>query len=218
MNVSSPSLIQIESYFMETRIAKFLSYILHPLLIPAYLAVFLLNTPLFLTFSLSSQAKAGLIGVIAGFTFVLPAAAMLAMRYFKMVSTLQLEIAEERTLPLIITSASYMALLYLLRRIGLPAFFLFFFYGAVVTLVAGLLINLAYKISLHTLAWGSVTAALAGFSIRMGVDFPLVILGAILLAGTAGFARLKLQAHSPAQVYLGFLAGAGIMLLLTFLL
>ena len=203
---------------METKVANILSYIQHPLLITAYLALFLLRLPLFLTYTLSGDVKAGLIGVIIGFTFILPVSAMLAMRYFKLISSLKLEEMHERTLPLIVTSASYMALLYLLRRLGLPSYFLFFFYGAMITLIAGLLINLVYRISLHTLAWGSVAAALTGFSIRMGVDFLPLILAVILLAGMAGSARLILKAHTAPQIYLGFLAGAGIMLALTFAL
>jgi membrane-associated phospholipid phosphatase len=89
-------------------------------------------------------------------------------------------------------------------------------YGALFTLLLGLIINLTYKISLHTLAWGATVASLAGISLKMMIDIPGIIISAVLLSGLVGFARLKLNAHNPSQVYLGWIAGVSIILILTF--
>jgi membrane-associated phospholipid phosphatase len=45
----------------------------------------------------------------------------------------------------------------------------------------------------------------------MVIDSTMLILGLIILSGLVGFARLKLNTHSPAQVYAGF--GVGVTLL-----
>jgi len=203
---------------METKLARALSYILHPLLIPTYAVLLLLNLPFYLTFALPLEFRIWLMVLVFSFTCLIPVASIITLSYFKMISSRELEDSRERTLPLLITSASYFALLYILRNSGIPSYFLYFIYGALFILITGLIINLFYKVSLHTLAWGAAVASFIGISIRMGIAIPAIIMITILFAGLVGFARLKLNAHNSTQVYLGFIAGAGIMLLLTFVL
>jgi hypothetical protein len=152
------------------------------------------------------------------FTFIMPVAIIMTMYYFKMISSPELEQPSQRTLPLIFSSASYIGLLYILRKSGLPDYFLYVIYGALFTLLTGLMINLVYKISLHTLAWGAAVALFVGIWLKIGLEIPAIIIVSILLAGLAGFARLKLNAHNPTQVYLGFATGASIILIMTFAL
>lgn len=201
---------------MESRLASFLSYILHPLLVPTYCVLILLNTPFFLSYTLSFEAKAWLISLIFAFTFIAPVAIILVLYFFGMVDSIELEKPSQRTLPLLFTSVSYMGLLYILRGTALPDYLLYMIYGALFTLLAGMLITLAYKISLHTLAWGAAVSSFIGLSLRMGVNLLPIILTGLFLSGITGYARLKLNAHNPPQVYLGFLTGAFIVLLITF--
>ena len=203
---------------MEIRMARFLSYLLHPLLLPTYATLLLLNLPLFLTYTINLEAKMWLVILVFGFTFLLPVTVVITMYYFRMINNLEFDQPGQRTLPLLFAAVSYYALLYLLRKSGLPAYFLYFIYGALFVLLAGLLINLAYKISLHALAWGAAVTSLIGISVKMGVDIPGTIIISIVMAGLAGFARLKLNAHNPVQVYVGFGIGAGIITVLTFFL
>lgn len=203
---------------MESRLASFLSYILHPLLVPTYCMLVLLNLPLFLSFTLSLEAKAWLISLVFAFTFIAPVAIILTLYFFRMVDSIELEKPSQRTLPLIFTSLSYMGLLYILRSTSLPDYLLYMIYGALFTLLAGMLINLFYKISLHTLAWGAAVASFAGLAMKMGVELLPVIIAGLLLSGITGFARLKLNAHNPPQVYLGFIVGVIIISLITFTL
>ncbi len=54
-----------------------------------------------------------------------------------------------------------------------------------------------------------------GFLMAIGLEynwlFPQIILPMIFLAGIIGYSRLKLNAHTPAQVYIGFLTGWMVM-------
>jgi hypothetical protein len=76
---------------------------------------------------------------------------------------------------------------------------------------------MVFKISLHTLGWGALTATLV--SISMGIGTPLLpfIFVSILLSGIAGYARLMQNAHNQAQVYWGYVAGVSVVLLITVL-
>ena len=203
---------------METRLAKILSYVLHPLLLPTYATLLSLNLPLFLMYTLNFEAKVWLILLVFGFTFLLPVSVIVIMVYFRVIKSLEIEQSSQRTLPLLFAVVSYYALLYLLHKSGLPAYFLYFIYGALFVLLAGVMINLVYKISLHSLAWGAAVASIIGISLKMEIDIPVIIITSILIAGLAGYSRLKLNAHNYTQVYMGFVTGAGIIMVLTFFL
>jgi len=201
---------------MELRIAHILSFLLHPLLIPTYAALLILNLPLFLSSTLSLEAKTWLVILVFVFTCILPTVIILVMYRFRLIDSPELDKSNQRTIPLIFTSLSYMGLLYILRGSGLPDYFLYLIYGALFTLLVGLLINLAFKISQHTLAWGALSGLFIGLAIHQELNMTIIICVTILISGLAGYSRLKLNAHTPPQVYLGFITGVtvtGVMML-----
>jgi len=81
-----------------------------------------------------------------------------------------------------------------------------------------LLINFEFKISAHMAGIGGVTGLLTGIGIRMNIDMTFLIIIAIAIAGLIGFARLKQNAHKPPEVYLGFLTGVAVFVILILLL
>ncbi|HNX43869.1 MAG TPA: hypothetical protein PLJ84_08725 [Bacteroidales bacterium] len=202
---------------METRIARILSYILHPLLLPTLSFILIGTLPSIFVLGLPVKAQLWLLGMVFTFTFLIPVTGTFMLVQFDRVRSIELKESRERTLPLMITGISYMFLYYLVKDASIPAIYLFFIYGSIIVMVAGMLINLFWKISLHTLAWGAATGALTGISLRFMLDIPLTIACTIILSGLAGFARLKLNAHNPTQVYVGFVVGAAMMLLLILL-
>jgi len=203
---------------METRIARFLSYILHPLLIPTLSFPVIYSLPTVFAQVLTYKALLWLLITVFMFTFLIPVAGTLLLLNNSKIKSLEMDQASERTMPLMITGLSYMALYYITRGASIPAIYLYFIYGSIIILVTGMVINLFWKISLHTLAWGAAAGALTGISIQFMIGIPVYIACAVLLAGLAGFGRLKLNAHNQSQVYAGFAVGAGLMLLLTLLL
>jgi membrane-associated phospholipid phosphatase len=54
---------------------------------------------------------------------------------------------------------------------------------------------------------GGITGAILAISYRLQSDIQLSFFSILLIAGFVGYARLKLNAHTPAQVYTGFLVG-----------
>jgi hypothetical protein len=109
-----------------------------------------------------------------------------------------------------------MALLYVLKTTNIPPVFLYLLYSATFSLLVGLLVNLAYKISLHTLGWGALSATLVSISLRMGYALLLPLLVSVVIAGVVGYARLKQNAHSQAEIYLGYVAGAGVIVFIAY--
>lgn len=199
------------------QLSHFLSIILHPLLIPAIATIALMLRPDLYTIVLPNNMKFWFISVVIVFTMLIPLAGVLILLKFNAVNSLEMSVRNERTLPLIISSTSFMVLLFSLKSTGIPPVFLYILYSATFALLAGLLINLFYKISLHTLGWGAIAAAFTGVSLKLGIPLLAFIIVAVLLSGLAGYARLKQNAHNPAQVYLGYVAGISVIILISFL-
>jgi membrane-associated phospholipid phosphatase len=79
-------------------------------------------------------------------------------------------------------------------------------------------ITIRWKISVHMTSWGGLTGFLLVSSFALRVDILMLILISILLAGALGSSRIILKAHTPAQVYAGYLLGVfGMLLVYSFL-
>jgi membrane-associated phospholipid phosphatase len=198
-------------------LSRILSYILHPLLIPTLAISALMLQPDIHTIILPDKIKLWFISVIFLFTMVIPASSVFILLKFNAISSIELKQRNERTIPLLIASTSYMGLLYFMKPAIIPPVFLYVLYSATFALLAGLFINLVYKISLHTLGWGALAATLTVISIRSGTQMLPFVLISILLSGLIGYARLKENAHNQAQVYLGYIAGVCVVILINFL-
>lgn len=124
---------------------------------------------------------------------------------------------KERTLPIILASASYMVLLFTIRNTDVPPLLLYILYSATFALLAGLLINLIYKISLHTMGWSALATTLIMVTLRIGTPLLGLIIISILVSGIVGYARLKQNAHNQPQIYLGYIAGVLVIILISLL-
>ena len=199
------------------QLSKLLSYLLHPLIIPTLVISALMLRPDLYSIVLPAWLKLWFISIVFVFTLLIPAAGVLLLLKLNKIYSIELNQRTERTIPLLIASASYMVLLFFMRQPNIPPVFLYIVYSATFALLAGLLINMVYKISLHTLGWGAFATTLIIISLRIGVSLMLLISIAVILSGFVGWARLKENAHNPAQVYLGYIAGVIIVIGITML-
>ena len=60
---------------------------------------------------------------------------------------------------------------------------------------------------------GGLVGMMLGMSERLTMDLNTLLILLFVIAGLVGFSRLKLNAHNPFQVYLGFVVGAGSLFL-----
>ncbi len=198
-------------------LSRILSIILHPLLIPTLAISALLMQPDLFILLQPVAVKLWFISVILVFTFVIPAGSVFILYKFKAITSIELNQRTERIIPLLIASSSYMALLVFVKPSNMPPVFLYILYSATFALLVGLLITMAYKISLHTLGWGAITATIISISIRVGTPLLQLLIFSIGLSGLAGYARLTQNAHNQAQVYLGYIVGICVVILFSFL-
>jgi hypothetical protein len=196
---------------MEDKLAKFFSYLLHPLLMPALAILLFMNSSTVFTSNLDFNDRMVLFSMVLISTLLLPLVIILFMYFQGMISSLTMENRKDRILPFFTISIFYYFTYYFLARYPLPHVFFNILMGAFFTSILVLIISYFWKISAHTAGLGGLAGCLWALSIRLQIDFTLFFAASILIAGIAGWARLKLNAHSQTQIYLGFAAGVAVM-------
>jgi hypothetical protein len=168
--------------------------------------------PNIFTIVLPNVLKIWFVSIVFLFTIAIPSISMYILFKFKAIESFEMNDRSERTIPLLVSCTSFMALLYVLKETNIPPVFLYLLYSATFSLLVGLLINLVYKISLHTLGWGALAATLISISLRMGFTLLIPIIVSVVISGLVGYARLKQNAHKQAEIYLGYVVGATVII------
>lgn len=192
---------------MTTLSAKILSTILHPLLVPTYALLLLMNLKTHSILSIPEGSRYIIVVFVFIATFVLPTIIILILLKASRIDSLQMVTQRERVLPLLLLAIIYYMTYHLLKQVSINGLLTFFMVGSTMMVLITLLINYATKISLHMIAWGGLLGTLLGFAIRFNYNVTIPIFAIILLIGLIATARLKLNAHVPFQIYLGFLLG-----------
>ena len=192
---------------MEIRFAKIISYLFHPLLVPTYGFTFIFFTENYISTFIPSLLKYIILGVTFLFTFLLPTINALILLKMKRIQSLEMETNQERIIPYSSTALYFFALFYLFYDAEFPAIFIIVILGAGISILLTFLINFKWKISAHTVGIGGIAGATLGIIYRMEMDMSVAFISILLLSGIVAYARLKLNAHTPAQVYTGFVMG-----------
>ncbi len=183
-----------------------LSVVFHPLLMPMVGTLFILFfSGLYIT-TLPIQAKKIIVLIIALCTLAFPL--MLLLFYWKRrwISNLYLSERQQRVMPMIFTAIFYYIAYRTLHSLHTPLVIQKFVLASTITVFVASVISLRWKISLHGIGIGGITGMLAALSTVSPMMVP-ALLGAIMLSGVIGYARIRLNAHTPAQYYIGTLLG-----------
>lgn len=187
--------------------ARIISTIFHPLLVPTYGLLLLLNINTHSILMINEDFRWIIVAFVFISTFILPTVIILIMKKAGIVKSLEMNSQRERVFPILMVAVAFYATYYFLKIAGLTGLITLFMVGSTMLVLITLLINYATKISLHLTAWGGLLGALTGFAIRFDYNMNLIIFALILLIGLIASARLLLNAHKPFQVYMGFLLG-----------
>jgi hypothetical protein len=211
-------LTEVNKTSAEVVIATIISYLFHPLLMPTYGFVLLFFTSNSHALFVPLYNKVVIISVTFLFTFILPTLNALILLMMGRIKSLRMQTSSERVIPYTGALLYYFALSYLFYSRQLPLIFSAIILGAAISILLTLIINNRWMISAHAVGTGGTAGVVISliYKMDMGLDYILVLV--ILMAGIVGYARLKLNAHSPAQVYSGFLLGAAVEFIALFLI
>ena len=190
-------------------IAKALSVVLYPLFVPTYgMALFCWA---FHTQVMPLSWVWVTIAIIGTFvlTCFLPISAIWIMMKRGEVKDLQIENASERTMPYLYSALGFGFWSYLMIAVlHAPVYIGFIACGATAAIALITLINRFWKISAHLTGFGGLFGGLLAYCLGIGA-LPTVGTWCLWFAMTLilMFARLRLQAHTSAQVIAGWLLG-----------
>ena len=190
-------------------IANILSIVLYPLFVPTYgmalccYAEHLRNQPINVVFWTVT-----IVGTLL-LTCVLPLTAILIMMRRGEVQDLQITNAHERTMPYLYAVMGFGFWCYLLIGIlHMPLYINTIGIGATVAIGLVMLINRQWKISAHLTALGGLIGGIMAYCLgTMVLPTWGTIAFWLCLSLLLMYARLWLQAHTPAQVVAGWLLG-----------
>jgi len=187
--------------------AKVISVLFHPLIVPTAGIYILFHTNSYLNYAITAEFKNAILLLIAICTFVIPTLVTFLLLNKNVINSLEMESSKERVIPYIFTIAFYFLTLYMLNRAPIPPIILKFIVATTISIILAFIINFKWKISAHMIGMGGLLGALITVALLLHVYMlPLIVL-VFIVAGLLGSARLILNAHTPAQVYLGFVLG-----------
>jgi len=192
---------------MEKRIAQVISILFYPLFVPMYAFAILLTMPAYFSALMPADAKWMVIGLVFMTTCLLPTLFIFAMIKTGMVTTTYLSKREDRTMPYIVSIIFFYLTYHILKQLQISPVYYYFIIGATLLNILVMGINFFWKISSHMASIGALAGMMLGLSYFLGTFYFALIAVSLLSAGVTGFARLKLQAHTPGQIYAGFLLG-----------
>lgn len=192
---------------LENRLAKFISFLFHPLIMPLYAFCIILFTDNYISNFIPLSLKYVICGITFFFTFFLPTANALVLLKLNHIKSLEMETSEERLIPYSSGILYYSILLYLFHKANFLTIFQLFILGNVFCILFTLIINIKWKISAHAIGIGGLIGTLMVLISKFYIHLEFFFLIAILLAGCIGYARLKLEAHTPLQIYMGLALG-----------
>lgn len=192
-----------------TQTARLISSVFHPLFMPSIGLLIIFNTDSYINFTTATAIKLQVFLVIVVSTLIIPLLVSILLLNLKLIRSLEMELSRERILPYGVTILLYFSTLFFLREADqLPSIIYKFVTGAGLSVFLAFLINFKWKISAHMIGIGGLIGALIGVSLKLNTNVTNYIMVALFIAGLIGTARLFMKAHTPSQIYVGFLVGA----------
>lgn len=187
-------------------ISRILSVIFHPLLMPVFGIAIIFSSPTLFGY-LPSTVKRLLFFIIFINNVLLPLSMLPFFKFRNIISSWSIENRKERIIPLLLTTLLYAATSYIVFRFPIPVFLKSFIFATFFLSVIVTIINFWWKISLHSIGVGALTALVLILSLKMYSPLLWYLISVIIIGGLVLSSRLKLNSHNPLQVWIGFLTG-----------
>ncbi|MDP4281887.1 MAG: hypothetical protein Q8867_07015, partial [Bacteroidota bacterium] len=155
---------------MENRIAQGVSVLFHPIFLPFYVLLYLMNMNDLFAAIFTSRIQLILLATVVLTTILCPLLILFFLHRRNLVRSFFLNQREERIYPLLTMAIFYYITYYVMKGITASLFFNFYMLGATLLAVVALIISFYYKISLHMLSWGGCLGMLFGLVISFGFD------------------------------------------------
>lgn len=186
-------------------IARLLSTVFRPVYYPT-LGMVILFTMTYLSM-LPWTVKLYLVAMVYVFTVALPMAGVYCYRRVRGWHRHELRHQEKRLIPYVINLLCYLCCMYLLTQLHLPRFVTGIIVVSLLVQICCILINMRWKISIHSAGSGAIIGALVAYSMLFKFNPVWWLCLAIFVSGLVMSSRMLLRQHTLAQVLCGTLVG-----------
>jgi hypothetical protein len=188
-------------------IARIISFIFHPLFIPVYITYFIFTVRAYQFASLDPWIKTLKLLLVFITCSFFPLISVLLLRALNFIDSIYLKTQKDRIIPYIICMTFYFSVWYYFKKnhevVDLVSMGLAIFNAS----VAGFILNIFMKVSMHAIAVGVMTTFVAILVFHESVNMSLYLSISLLIAGLVCTSRLIVSDHRPAEIYIGFIAG-----------
>jgi hypothetical protein len=189
-------------------IAAFISYVFHPIFIPAYVVAFLLyvHPSLFSGFSALQKGRTMIISIINMVAF--PLISVLLLKGLGFIDSIFLRTRKDRIIPYIASGIFFFwAYTVFHQQENYPPLLSAFIFGVFLASSVALIANIYFKVSMHAIGVGGLTGVFIvmanNYSILMA--WPLCV--AVFITGLVCTARLIVSDHNQKDIYGGLFIG-----------
>ncbi len=187
------------------KILVLFSYLLHPIFIPLFGALFYLYRA---DNYLETLPKFLLLSQIILVTIFIPFTILYFLKAMGKVDSIMVSEASQRKIPMLVQI--FLMVLLLSKSVTLtvlPELFFFYLGGILSALLAFVFLFLTIKISIHTLGISSLTIFVIALSIHDNSNLIYSIAMLILCKGLVTSSRIVMNAHTTKELLLGFAVG-----------
>ncbi len=201
-----------ESSFLKTA-ALVLSYIIHPIFIPTYIFSAFLYFGNIIYDPYSELAQTYVVLLIFITTAIIPLVMLvinlLLLRKKISNAALLMNSRKDRIVPFFYIGIFYMVLTYMFKHyLNFPILLTSLMMIITACVLVTAIISISWKISAHAISLGaSLMIFILTNTIIPNEQHFFVIIGTLIISGFVLSSRMLLNAHTPAQVYTGFLLG-----------
>jgi membrane-associated phospholipid phosphatase len=194
---------------VKDKLAHLLSTVFHPLIMPTWLFLLIQGFASNALQPISTGSRLRLLGLIFLMTVVIPGLTLAMLRVSSVINDINLERRRERLMPFLLAIFFYGLTAWLFyEKLHLNNLIFLVFAGLTALLAILAFITLFWKVSVHSAAAGGLAGAVAVMQMKVpdnDLFYPMT--AAIVIAGAVMSSRLRLNVHTPGQVYTGVLVG-----------
>ena len=189
--------------------AQFISVIFHPLFIPLYTIIFLIQFHPSWFAGFGTGEKNSLLFTTILNTVFFPLLSVLLMKGLGFIKSVFLSSREDRIAPYLSVMIFYFwaAWVFFKFQPQLPPVLPSFMTGIVITTVVALITNIYFKISMHAMGVGGMLGIFLVIMQTNSMWLAWPLSAALLITGLVCTSRFLVSDHKPPEIYWGLVAG-----------
>jgi hypothetical protein len=193
------------------KIATFLSYLFHPLIMPSLGLLLLLNSGTYLSL-LDPAAKRAILFVMVLGTLVFPLMMLPILYYRNLVSSIQDATKQERLVPQIIILILYVITFVYFNKLPLSRVIHAYVLSSSLVLLLVILLNLRLNICFHSAALGGLTGLIITVIFLYETPLQGILMLSLLAGGLTGSSRIAMGLQKAWEILLAYVLGISVVL------